>query len=487
MTNLLRCQGIVAIMLLTGCTTSLVAQRLDLEGSEPLAGWDYSLPFAQYDVILVRTLDECGPRPSIKAKATALATFQPDPSNTFTIDYRSLSSSTKISDLQVEKHPNGMLKKLGATAEDRTGPIIVNTATAIAKIAAAASGTPLPGAEAVPAAPDEMCTPKTLDALRERPKLRARVDAATEKLNDATTRLQALTGVSTAMGRGMDASTQRDLRSGAREVAARKIDLEAAARPLAKNAEHLTAATPLRWPTNGRDSRIEAPPIDAETLDRWFHTSSVDVGRVVFELKPSSPLAVRSPPTAATGEKGADSRPGPIRYRVPVKGKLVLYPADAPTKESTVVEGPLPQLGRIYLLPMENKAFENNLLNATFSEDGNLLSAGYAEKSSSAEAATEAAAKVAAMLPQVVKDVRLGGAQREAEDLAAETAVLAQKAKLRAAREALDPAPTEESEKARALLVAETSLMTAERARIAANYLLEQARLDPSTAVDKVE
>lgn len=474
------------MMSLIGCTTSLTANRLDLAGSQPQPGWDYSLPFAQYEISIVRTLNSCTTQSDVDVKATAVTTFVPDPANTFTIDYRSLASSTKISDLQIDKHANGMLKKIGAAAEDRTGPIVVNTATAIAKIAAAAAGVPRPLA---PPGLVGVCNSATSLAVTDKPRLRGRVEVATKLLNEATTRLEALTAVAVPFGGRADSTTQRELLRAARDVATYKSQLAQETVSYAKVVDQLTITTQLRWPPNGDERTSQLQKLTEEELTQWFTSPDLSsVKPVVFELQASSGLGVPAPAQPGTGT--AKAHPEPLRYRVPVKGKLLMHQKsgaedDVTVKTKLVTEGPVPQLGRIYLLPLQNKAFQNNVLNATFAEDGNLLAAGYIEKSSSAEAASETLAKVAGLLPQAIQDVRLGGAQSEAAEIEAKTKVLEAQAKLQAARDALSPSPTEDAEKKRALLAADSALLDAERAKIVAQYLLDQARLDPTKVIDQ--
>lgn len=483
-------RGISLILGLIGCTTTLTTQRVGPVGSAPQPGWDYSLPFAQYDITIVRTLETCGEEPTVAITATAVTNFVADPANAFTIDYRSLASATKISNLEIEKYPNGMLKKIGASAEDRTGPVIVNTATALAKIAAAAMGFPsgvvAPAVEGMGRSrPIERCNPETVDALRRAPALRARVATATVRLQDATARLDALTAVASPVSSGADATTQRELIRAARDVAERKSELATATEGYKKVVEQLTITSQLRWPANGDERSSEPQRLTLDQLSKWLKDAEgVTKEDLAFRLETDSSLAGASVPQP-TGTPSP--RPEPLRYRVPVRARLVMYTVrgDAPTDRVKVItEGPVPQLGRVYLLPLQNKAFQNNELKATFSEDGNLQTAGYAEKSSSAEAATEAFAKVAGMAPQVVRDVRLGPAQWEAAELEAKTKVLENQAKLQTARDALVTSPAEDAEKKRALLASDTALLDAERAKIVAQYLLDKARSDPSSVIE---
>lgn len=472
---------------LSGCTTRVVTRPLTLDRAAPVEGWDYSLPFAQYDVSIVRALKSCkiGPTGELELEldTTVKATvrYERDPAYTFTIDYRSLSSPTKVSDFQIEKHPNAMLKRIGVSADDRTGPIIVNTFTTIANLAATASmlvgGAP-PGQRA-----DAACKDAIAAALERLPALRSEMQSAQARLERATAELEGLTSQAAVIGGRPSASIQAELLARANAVIARRAELAKATAPYAETLKIVSETQVIAWPSNGNDRRLEND-LRAETLTAWSERRIARRYRcpILFEITSESGLAV--PPGDAAAAGAAE---GALRYRVPVKGRLeASYTGncEVPTQASDrriLIEAPVPQLGRIYLLPFENGPFQNNLLNATFSEDGNLTSAGYAEKTATAEAATQTAAQVSAALPQALRSAYLGGAQFETERNDALTKALQSEANLEKARAALDPPAATASAERMALLAADTALKQAELANVAATYVLEQARVDPST------
>jgi hypothetical protein len=478
--------GFLFVVVVTSacCRTRLLARPLKLDSAIPQDGWDYSLPFVRYDITLVRVVTACKDGElTVAITAKAAPSFERDPAETYTLDYRSLSALTKLSDLQIEKHPNGMLKRIGAASEDRTGPILVHTATAIANIARAVATSGVGyGIQAGELAPERPACSEAVElGLREVSRLRPGLDAATAALEEATAALKALVAVVASLANRPDTATQRALVARADSVVSRQIELDAVASLYASALDTISDSQNVFWPETGAE-RSTINEIRPSALERWTTPASLDRFAVILALQATNRL---SAPAARKPPKSYEL--GPLRYRVPVKGRLVWFALPDPTKPQDVAldvlaEGPVPQLGRTYLLPLENGLFQNNALSATFSEDGNLVSAGYAEKTSVTEEVSEAVAKIAAALPQTVKDVRLAGAQMEADELDAEARVLDAKVRLQKARDALEPASTRDSEQARALLVADTALKEAERANIAATFALDRARSDPFNA-----
>jgi hypothetical protein len=478
---------LLSVSTLPGCTTRIVTRPLDRASPAPVEGWDYSLPFAQYDISIVRVLESCSIESNqlkldLDTTVKATVRYERDPAYTFTIDYQSLSSPTKISDFQIEKHPNAMLKRIGVTAEDRTGPIIVNTFTTIANLAATASMVAGGRADMRAGA----CAPEVEAALARLPALRAPVKAAQARLERATAELEAITGNAAVIGGRPSAAIQAEILARANAVVARRAELAEATGPYTETLKVVSETQVLAWPKDGNE-RTHENDLGPQTLMRWAGSRMAKKDRclIFFELHPASELAAPQGPGADAG-----ARQGALRYRVPVKGRLEARyngqdcgEPDQAADRRTLIEAPVPQLGRIYLLPFENGPFQNNLMNATFSEDGNLVSAGYAEKTAAAETATQTAAQVSAALPQALRSVYLGGTQFQTERNDALTKMLQSEANLEKAREALDPPAASESAERMALLAADTALKQAELANIAATFALERARNDPSTTL----
>lgn len=139
---------LAAAVLLSGCTTTLkTAQPADGISR----GYSYELPRIGYDAEIKRTLTRCpdaaGQEIRFDVAATGAARYTPG--EVVLIDYMALGGAMKTSDLALTKHPNGMLKSINLTIDDRTGAVIgegVKAAVGIAKIAIG-----LPGGGAVSA------------------------------------------------------------------------------------------------------------------------------------------------------------------------------------------------------------------------------------------------------------------------------------------------------------------------------------------------
>ena len=98
-----------AALLAQGCSTNLQVTALKATDSTPAQGAQYSLPFARYKILVARVLQKCEINNDTQAAelhfhvgATAEQFFEPDPSQTFVIDTRSLSHVLKTSELSWE-------------------------------------------------------------------------------------------------------------------------------------------------------------------------------------------------------------------------------------------------------------------------------------------------------------------------------------------------------------------------------------------------
>jgi hypothetical protein len=421
---------VIASMLLCGCV-ELRVSKLEVGHPYDGVGWQYSLPFAQFQVVAARTFDGCeNGVMKIKYAVSATVTTVPDASQTYLIDYRSLSNVTKISDIKVTKFTNEMLQSVNGSAEDRSGQIIVNAITALGTIAAtvATGGAPIPspappapqpGPEAQPVKPPSLPPPGPIanacsdvvkgEVLRAFDHQKA-LDDATKKttaaVTAATTRLTTLTAAVQAMGGHLTAASQATLISAVDAVLNATAAQVAAADAAAKNQDILTDSQDFRIPSTGaldRDGAITAliPP-PPET--KWTAQAvAADFFTVALRVEPITGASIPAPSVSRKAQTG-------IVYREPGRGRVIICSDNkATTKElvadvvscinhgesaliipsstAAIWEGPVPQFGNLLYLPYSNGAFENNLVSAAFNQDGSLANAEYQAKSS-AEAAT---------------------------------------------------------------------------------------------------
>ena len=483
---------VLPIVLLSGCVTELKVPPLDLTSNQPITGVTYSLPYAQFDIILTRSLSDCTDKGfSIDTVLQADPVYRPDPSKTFVLDYRDLSSPMKTSSLRVELHDNKMIKKLGAKASDQTGPVIINTLTAFAKIAATVSG--LPGGGVMRGKPGLHCTDATMADLAKVKSLTDRSDSARTALERGTERYKEMVTSLVLIGKVDPAMANRLITEGQAVLKLKESNTKAA-NDLADHMKKLTHVDKFRWPTDPEEyatTRNAPPSIGA----KWFTSVTTNLFPVTLELRDSSGIGIRTvaptPPATPNNNVIPKDMTGTpeagIRFRPPVAGELVVSACTEFGPAKDCISDPkknvkvnrfdsIPQLGRVYLLPFRNGIFQDNTLDAEFASDGRLTSFDYADKASTALVASDTLLKAVSTLHTGITDARAAGPAAKLAALKAQTDILEQQAKLKKAQVALAPPKVEAEVEAAAIFETNTTLKKAEIANIEATEALQKAR-----------
>lgn len=410
--------------LASSCTTSISSRvsRPEATSTEVLSGFTYTLPFAQFDIQTVRTLTSC---PGVDGAANYAFSLEATSTRRFaagahvTLDYTALSAPTKTTTFATAQHENGMLSSVNAVADDRTGPIVENVVTGIARIALATAGV-APPVVAVGAGPCAI--------LKEAKEVAAEIETHTDKVKEARTAVEQLEAFREARGQLDDVRAQQlvDARNTLETETQELSDLVDRYKRLIAQ---ITVRSTYIWPTNPEASAevLPLPPIEAE-----FARSVVDNDATLYaELEPQMRLiAVMTGPGGRTTPASFDSltgaRAGPV-YITPAQGRLRLCRTNRrvqTTEHCRTVGTPdvlleqwtnLPQFGRFVELPLSNGPFENNSLVATFREDGSLVNATFQSQRAAAEAAATTFANVA-------NTIQATTAQMEAADAASDAA-----------------------------------------------------------------
>jgi len=401
-------------------------------------------------------------------------------------------SGGKTSDLAIELHPNGMLKSIRSQAKDETGAIAVAAATGLASIAATfVAGTPVAGVLARRAPTNEtVCTDDTLARLLDRENAVVAIAIATDNVRQTTRALDAISAVAATVGKNLSASAQSDLQKAYADADAARAQLADRTAELVELDRQLTDVVRLRWPEDGHTFASEPLPLSASRLARWLkpeHRTDRTVSEphsLSFTLRASAPGADARPEVTFVPSDG-------IRYRAPEKGVLAFCKGEVPaacakrTDAKVVLEGPVPQLGRILVLPYKNETFQSNKLTASFTEDGRLTAGSYSDvESAGLNAASTFSSMVdlAAATAADIEAARKSEAARQTEAIQAETERLKIQAELEQARLALQPSPVADQTEKTALLQADTALLEAERAKIEAELALRAVRNRASAA-----
>jgi hypothetical protein len=143
---------IVMALALAGCGT-VQTTRLGhrYEPDTAITGVSYALPMLQYRIAITHTLSSCGTPGDIRTgkeatslsfdtKVVPVASYVPG--ERFNVDYRKLSGLFRTSAFSIEYYPNGTIKSLGASADDKTAEAVASAAKLAGGVIALTSGLP---------------------------------------------------------------------------------------------------------------------------------------------------------------------------------------------------------------------------------------------------------------------------------------------------------------------------------------------------------
>jgi hypothetical protein len=381
------------------------------------------------------------------------------------------------------------------------------------------------------------CDPGINNLRASLPVLRRNVNTAKDQLEADVNRLKAMTDTIGAFGKAPIDAIQREAFDQAKQVARSAERLTATSNALKNALDKLSIVNTFIWPDDGRTFVGEDASFNANELKRWLlqntrtrkaavealnlqHKSIIEMrilplsGLSVLSRKAIEDSSTPGKPDLPTSTVGLEYEG--IRYRRAVPGLLEVRacsevddpsaqsdqsksnadprratdtntptnsagPAKPTTfscpsaklKKTTLAEGPVPQLGRLMLIPFHNSPFQDNALDLTFGADGTMVSGKYQEKAARAVAATSTLKDAAGILLQAAKELPLTKSQAELAELEAETKVLQARDE---AKRALEPTGFEENDRAIAIMKSDTSLLEAEIAKLKAQKALDELK-----------
>lgn len=434
---------VVAVATLSvGCATTQLKVEKVASGASPV-GQIYYLPRVEFAIEVERELVACGKVAdplSLKVESRVKVTpyVLPDLSAVYRIDYTHMRGRFKATEYTLETYPNGTLKSLNTQLDDQTGDAIRGYLNGALRLATAAQTGPPPSVAAngeltsdtsKQTPQPELCNAQTLGRLNERAELKQATAEQQNLLHKAEKRaLDAEAQL--AVAQQALANARIDNRSGA-YLAKRKQDVEDAlvardsalsARSTHKSAiagssERLAQVRKSLTVTGVHHFRpslreVSMPlqkPIEAglgDAINAWIEPvgdTQVTCGSSSANSSDCATLQLYvevylSPGDARKkGCNGSTCNSGLV-YRQPVEGMLMICAgkkclnAEGEIQvESTQIllmnKVSVPQLGFLSTLPLNNKAFQNNSLQAAFAEDGTLTKVSY---SSNARAVKQA-------------------------------------------------------------------------------------------------
>lgn len=453
---------LVSVLLyLSGCSTSMNS-RPALQDDKNISGAVYSLPMLQFKLDITRSIVSCSPV-TISTNINVSESYTSDPNATFELDYTGLASGNTVSELDISYYPNGSIKSINVESDDKSSEIINNSFSFIKGIALASAGVP---AEVAPAAETqtETCNQRTINAFDQLKSSKPFLVNKTKAVAKATGEVERLTLVLATVDKPSDVLLENIRKANLNlKKAANELDILNKARLpyLALTSSH----EKIMWPKTGdllQTSQIHKP--DKNLKNRWFSESVtkeeadklLNIHTLIEPL--SSSLKSNKKPTTGKG----------IYYRIPVESLLSICivnicGADNSLLQKTVRTS-IPQLGPVAILPFENKAFQNNYLEAKFTQLGSLSSLAFKSKKSAAEGLSKSLSKIGAELPAIRQSLL----NAEIVELERSVKELEQQKLLNDARDALlptepsSPSPTAELDALEVLVQAETDLLLAE-------------------------
>jgi hypothetical protein len=315
---------------------------------------------------------------SIKIKVSADITSATvnDPEHFYMVDPRSLSGPFRNTEFSMEWYENRGLKSINSSVDDQTGPILINVATGLAKLAAVGLG------QAAGSAPST-CPKAVLEALavvngdEKTPGSKASVEATEKLLAARTEEVTRLTTRATSMGNDVDGRTRDELGTAVRALEALSRQLRLDREKLDEQLEVITAKYTEPLTELGLKGPITLPKKQA---DAWNVTSSTaknaDVHLRLYSLEEQKATGGEE---LKTDDPEAELPKTGLPYREPRLSRVEVCLKKACDQKDKVVikelDGPVLQTGTLFYLPFEARTFASVKNGATFSESGVLITA----------------------------------------------------------------------------------------------------------------
>lgn len=455
---------------ISGCTSLSSNKLLEPSITNTPSGLTYRLPAKQFSVSATYEITDCKQDAKDATNAVLDARISASINETligaeaYTIDYQRLNTWTKVTNTEFQLSEAGLLTGVNASIEDKSGAIISNTFSAAASIArgvafpgiSALGGDSLkllamdreakPDAESInPCAPISKVLADKKNAEKEHKKAKEDDEAiaeASKNIRTAELQIKALTELADTYEKlGDDIEKKRLLE---RVKMQEKIKTENQAtlttigesksEEIAKKVEKLKGQLIVAGTLNfvpKANLKTGVMQVTSSNLDKVaggrIKTSTIklpEVSIVVEELLGQANEAEKAPLPNKIG----------IAYRIPVAAFARIYATDSNSNKILLLEKTtqIPQLGPMGSINLDNKMFDDNLIELAFNGSTGTPSKLTFRAKSKAEAASASFRNAADTYLQLKKDKR-------DDQIAANKAILEQAT----ARVALEKAKTE--------------------------------------------
>lgn len=429
------------IVLVSGCT-ALESHRVNPSSDTMYQGIVYHLPQAQFEIALTRELTSCDPdtmtenvfHPVVETSVEVKDSYVADPGQQYVIDYSELNGPTKVTELTVDRYPNGTLKSINGNIDDRTQQITGNFLRGAVSVAKMVAFGPKVGV-VVPYTGSlgqiKSCTKAATDALHKKAIAERELARLAKELipldEQIATRENAIAkGDRTAKRQTPSLELLFSKRAQIlKRVSERKDEV-------AKAKEVLVDKEVLHWPRRGADFGPCSVYPSKKLVNRWFVSGSIafilSTDTKICELASearggSEPLddlmvslrldAMTAAPTNE-GTNHGETIDG-IVYRQPGDGRLTICRGNECQPNTRLFSQAyrIPQLGVLARLSLRNRIFDKNNISATFEDSGALKTLTFGS-----EASAERASAVLAEMAETAKTIpqAQAAAKKEAAD-----------------------------------------------------------------------
>lgn len=411
---------------------------------------------------IARSIVSCSPI-TLSTVINVSESYTADPNATYEIDYRNLASGSSVGEMDIVYFPNGAIKSINIESDDKTSEIINNTFSFIKGIALAGAGVPI---ERAPVADSETetCNPRTKSAFDYLENSKPFIVSKTKAVAKASAEVERLTLVLATVDKPSELLLEQiNVANLKLKIASNELDTLGKARlPFLALT---TSQESIVWPKTGdplQSSQTHSPT--KKLQERWFSESVTknQADKLLHLYTFIEPLS-----NALKTTQGSVTKKG-IYYRIPVESLFTICIVSKCGAQSSLVlksvKTFIPQLGPVAILPFENKVFQNNALQAEFTQLGALSNISFKSKKSQAEELSSSLGKIGEELPAI----RQNSLNAEIVKLERTVKELEQQKLLNDARDALlpsepsIPSPTAELDALEVLVQAETDLLLAE-------------------------
>lgn len=408
----------LSFMSMLGACTKLEVKKYiatEYSADEPPEGAIYYLPKTEISVTVSHVLKKCPYVVQIKkdefelhfevdTKASIAVKPIADIESAYLISYRELESISKEFTFDLQYHPNGMIKSVNTTSDDKSADMALSLAKAAGTVALIHGLGPAGLIAAIPmvsgdaahkssppifSVPIFLCVPNVKSALNNKDEKLAAVKNATKKLK---AKIKEIQGLRKSIAEATENAAQlADLKLALAQLSKIQAEFEQASNEYDDLMKLLTIKQTYKFSSTQTESLVpeKGVAIKDQLLPKWVGGSSDVLNAAIEQL--TLKFTIPSLPASTNISKGDG-----IVYRQGALVDIKLCRSDSCDKNKYVATERLflSDAGPMAVLPFVNEVFQENQFSATFLENGMLQSVKYSSNSQG-EVATKSVENIA--------------------------------------------------------------------------------------------